>query len=491
MAPCALAVAQRALAVALLAAGAASWPIKRTINNVMACITRYDWPAGGQSDGLRRAAEWVDGLDPVHWPVFWLRNNGAWLQTDWNVAVDIPLWQNKAGCNGQSDGWDNGVPLQQMDDWSSYQRLMLSQDPYIWPGGHRLRNILGQGGACLTYSTSRFLKQEQLFFNLDLLAFPVQLNASAPAAITNVTLFYGSEGPVYVAPANASAPLNSLTLLLPATEPGVAWQLFVNGAAEPVSFVTGLANVSIGAPVDELLLVNQTWADAASGTAFALRSVAPEAGLAVPRAHYAAADWAADAAAAGNASTAEPFAANYTAGTTALARHLGAGVPRAPVATHAVALPAGMSGGFFFPNGQDAGAAKLYNTTPAGWAAQVAAAGLDWVVEQLPQALGSGGDGSDGYDAWAAALADAGVSVGFVPDSAYDRPFLAPEIAFYGAALPDYFLPLFRDVSLAGQRFRAYPNALGQSIGADNAGYVQYWVSPRAAWSCRARARRP
>ena len=43
-------------------------------------------------------------------------------------------------------------------------------------------------------------------------------------------------------------------------------------------------------------------------------------------------------------------------------------------------------------------------------------------------------------------------------------------------------LPQTRDVGLAVARFAAYPNMRGVSIGADNAGYVQYWNW----WGCRA-----
>ena len=317
--------------------------------------------------------------------------------------LNIPLWPNKQGCNGQSDGWYSGIPFEQYaDGFSDYHRLSLDIDPVIFPGGIRIRNLLGQGGACMTWSTSRAIKIEQLFFNVsgkrftasgssvlipspapprqfDLLSFPIVLNASSPGAITSVALSYG-DVPVYSFD-NTSVPLNSLTLFLPPSEAWAPWTLTVNGAAGS-PFTTGLRNVTVGRPRDELLLVNETWTTSA-GLALTLRSRSIADGLAVCSTFYAANQWDADAAAAMNDSTVEPFAANYTPGAKAgLARHVNAGVPRAPVGVHGIALPAGMSGGWFFPNGQDGGAYRLYNTTPAAWATALGRAGLDFVAEQ-------------------------------------------------------------------------------------------------------------
>ena len=46
---------------------AAGWPIKRTLNDVMACLTAYDEPQGFQTDGLRHPVEWIDGPDARTW----------------------------------------------------------------------------------------------------------------------------------------------------------------------------------------------------------------------------------------------------------------------------------------------------------------------------------------------------------------------------------------------------------------------------------------
>jgi hypothetical protein len=120
---------------------------------------------------------------------------------------------------------------------------------------------------------------------------------------------------------------------------------------------------------------------------------------------------------------------------------------------------------------------RLYNATPGEWAATLAGPGFDFVAEQTSWFLDQQSNADGMWDEWAASLADVGVGFGLVPDSQDlpDRPFLAPELALYAATLPDFAGPMLRDVGMLAQRFAAFPNARGFSIGADNAGYVQYW----------------
>ena len=462
-----------ALAAVLLTASA--WPTKRTVTDALMCLVRYDQPQGFQANGLRTVAKWTDGADPVHWPLIQLRNNLWFNLGDPGSSVSFTLFAEKRGCVGDSAGVWGGVPMEQHDDWEAYYRLPLSSDPYFFPGTHRIRNILGQGGIFITHTTDRTVKSEQLFFNTELFVFAVMLSSSAPLSILNVTLSYGGES-IYALSSNGSAGFSSLTLQLPASEAWVPYVLSVNGGL-PIAFHTGLVNVTVPNPEDVLILTNTTWEDE-GGVTFALRSVAPEHGLDVSSVFYAASAWDADVRDAGNASIPEPFASNYSSRPAyGLTRHLNAGVPRAPIAAHAIALPAGMSGGFYFPNGQDSGAAKLYNETPTAWAALLAGVGFDFVAEQTQWLLEERDNAGGAWDAWATAMADAGVGFGLVPDSQDnpDRPFMAPEIAFYSATLPDFRGPLVRDVSLLARRFAAFPHFHGMSLGADNAGYVQYW----------------
>ena len=50
-----------------------------------------------------------------------------------------------------------------------------------------------------------------------------------------------------------------------------------------------------------------------------------------------------------------------------------------------------------------------------------------------------------------------------------------PNQSFYSANLPDFHRPKYRDAQLLAQRFALFPNFLGLTMGADNAGYTWYW----------------
>ena len=50
-----------------------------------------------------------------------------------------------------------------------------------------------------------------------------------------------------------------------------------------------------------------------------------------------------------------------------------------------------------------------------------------------------------------------------------------PNLMYYAAVLPDFWLPKVRDAQLVAQRVKRYANFAGLTMGADNAGYVPYW----------------
>lgn len=478
----------------LLARRGEAWPEQRTFNEIRMCLTRWDAPKGNQNDGLREQATWVDGVDPVHWPRFTIRNN-EWFKLgqptptpgpdNWHpvqhefMDLQIPLWPTSSACNGAGNGPPtmNGIPFWQRNDWTTHRRRMLDVDPFVFPGNIRLRNILGQGGSCMTLSASRYISTEQLFFNIDVMSFPVVLNASKPNSISSVEVVYMNETVYELHEHNVTLPVNSLTLQLPASLAGINgsdWTMKVNGGA-PVHFNTGLTSLTktIPRPVDQLMLVNESFT--VSGITFQLRSLSPADGLAAPYEHYAAKQWEEVRASIYNSSTVEPFAANYSSGPTRrLRRHLNAGVPRAPVGVHGISMPAGMSGAWFFHNGQDNGFNEMYNTTAKEWAAMLEGT-FDFVAEQTTNALDESHNPGGVWDQWAQELADHGVGIGIMPNTEYQRPLIAPEIALYGATIPEYAQPQARDVARILARFSAYPNMKGMSMGADNAGYVQYW----------------
>ena len=160
----------------------------------------------------------------------------------------------------------------------------------------------------------------------------------------------------------------------------------------------------------------------------------------------------------------KPF--TYAAQAGSFTRHVGVDVPRSPEMVYATSLHAGMSGGFKFVSEQGPG----FKGSVDDYARFLADMGYDATFEATNN--GVIGDPSDpnGYEHWMAAMAAHGLKAGINNVSLGD-----PNQAFYSANLPDFHRPKYRDAQLVAQRFSRFPNFLGMTMGADNAGYTWYW----------------
>ena len=159
-----------------------------------------------------------------------------------------------------------------------------------------------------------------------------------------------------------------------------------------------------------------------------------------------------------------PF--TYAAQTGSFTKHVGVDVPRSPITVYATSLHAGMSGGFKFVSEQGPG----FKGSVDDYARFLSDMGYDATFEASNN--GIIGDPSDpnGYEHWMAAMAAHGLKAGINNVSLGD-----PNQAFYSANLPDFHRPKYRDAQLLAQRFSRFPNFLGVTTGADNAGYTWYW----------------
>ena len=151
---------------------------------------------------------------------------------------------------------------------------------------------------------------------------------------------------------------------------------------------------------------------------------------------------------------------------TSFTQHVGVDVPRSPEFVYATSLHAGMSGGFKFWSEQGPG-------FPGGvddYARFLADMGYDATYEDSRNAVLGRPQDADSYEHWMAAMAAHGLKAGLNDISLGD-----PNQAFYGANLPDWHRPKYRDAQLLAQRFARFPNFLGMTMGADNADYIWYW----------------
>ena len=420
------------LAVALLSAVAACAQDAGPFVGELSLV-RYDMPIG-RSDGFaptRQLAVRVDGADAVDWPDFTL--NGK------------PLWRDKAEAK---------VELSLRRGAEAASHFQMTTDDVIQPGGHWLRAMEWRQRSTHLYTADRTARCANTATasagRYELWTFPVRIQGEGGPVVKNVELRY--DGAVVF---RKDGPWRTLTLLLPASEPGKKYELMVGGRG-PVKFEAGLQPVKLGDPRERRIQIEAQ-----------LPGEGPKilvTDLSRPDFFPNQKEWDADVAA-----LAKPlpgaFAFERGQG---MARYLGVEVPRSPFTIYAAALPHGMSGGFY-KKGMKADE----------YAAFVAETGYDTIFDPA-NALPEPGD-AESLEVRAAALARRGVRLGLQYDNNWTRPSLQhPNLALFAHTLPEWHAPLYRSLSLAAQRFARLPNFAGIDIGAENAGHVSswYWAPP-------------
>lgn len=420
------------LAVALLSAVAACAQDAGPFVGELSLV-RYDMPIG-RSDGFaptRQLAVRVDGADAVDWPDFTL--NGK------------PLWRDKAEAK---------VELSLRRGAEAASHFQMTTDDVIQPGGHWLRAIEWRQRSTHLYTGDRTARCANTATasagRYELWTFPVRIQGEGGPAVKNVELRYG--GAVVF---KKDGPWRTLTLLLPANEPGKQYELTVGGRG-PVKFDAGLQPVKLGDPRERRIQIEAQ-----------LPGEGPKilvTDLSRPDFFPNQKEWDADVAA-----LAKPLPAAFAFERgQGMAGYLGVEVPRSPFTIYAAALPHGMSGGFY-KKGMKADE----------YAAFVAETGYDTIFDPA-NALPEPGD-AESLEVRAAALARRGVRLGLQYDNNWTRPSLQhPNLALFAHTLPEWHAPLYRSLSLAAQRFARLPNFAGIDIGAENAGHVSswYWAPP-------------
>ena len=403
-------------------------------------LVRYDLPRG-LSNGFaptRQLATRRAGPDAVEWPDFTL--NGQ------------PLWRS---------GAEESVELRLRQGAEAASLFQAATDDVVQPGGHWLRPMVGSAKRRHVYTADNTARtapsSPESGGRYELWTFPFVIKSEGAPAVKNVVVKYA--GRVVF---QKSGPWRSLTLLLPASEPGKKYEITVAGRPA-LLFVAGLLAVKLGTPQERVIPLNATLAGEGPKITVAslTRAAAP-----FPNQR----EWDAEVAA-----LAAPLPANVAfPRAVGIARWMGLEVPRSPFTIYAAALPHGMSGGFF-----------KKGTKPEEYAAAVADAGFDAIfdaADALPEPTAP-----ESIERRAAALGELGVKLGLQYDDAWRRPSLQhPSLPFLAHTLPEWHAPLYRSLSLAAQRFARLPNFLGFNIGADNAGYANYRPaappSPERPW---------
>ena len=402
-------------------------------------LVRYDLPRG-LSDGFaptRQPARRKEGPDAVDWPSMTL--NGQ------------PIW------TAQSEA---SVPLKLRKGAEAASLFRLPGDEVIEPGGHWLRFMEWPRGRSHIYTADRTARTANTTAlaggRYELWVFPIVVKGEGGPVVKNVELKL--DGKVIF---HKPGPLRSLTVLLPANEPGHQYEMTVDGRG-PVKFDAGLLPVKLGDPQERAFPLNV--ALPGDGPKIAVQNLARPEEFPNPK------EWAADVAALAQPL---PVAGKFARGE-GLQRYLGVEVPRSPFMLYAAALPRGLSGGFFRKGDQ-----------PDQYAAFLAEAGYDTVFEAVSALPAPGA--AESLERRAAALAARGVRLGLQYDQNWNRPALQhPNVAFLAHTLPEWHAPLYRSVSLTAQRFARLPNFSGLQIGAGDAGYASVLPSappiPDRAW---------
>ncbi len=392
-------------------------------------LVRYDMPIG-LSDGYaptRQLAVAKADEDAVDWPDFTLN--------------DAPIFRGKS---------EEKIELKSRSGAEAKPLFQARGDDVIQPGNHWFRALEWRLGRrhiytadktarCANTSGSRSGKYE-------LWTFPISIKGEGGPVVKNVELSCGGKT-VY----RKLGPWRSLTLLLPASEPGKPFELRVAGRPT-VTFQTGLMPVKLGDPRERVFPVNAVLAG--DGPRITISNLARPERFPNPK------EWAADVAALGRPLFESPTAEQSSS---SLSRHLGVDVPHSPLTIYAAALPHGMSGGFF-----------KKGTKADDYAELAAETGYDAIFDPA-SVLAEPGD-SESFEQRAAEFARRGVQLGLQYDNNWTRPALQhPNVAFFAHTLPEWHAPLYRSLSLAAQRFASVPNFAGIQIGADCAGYAPFW----------------
>ena len=389
-------------------------------------LVRWDMPFGFRDyrNATRQDAQRHSGPDAVDWPV---------------LRLSSPLGTKTVFADGPTES----VVLPEKHLPISRSVFQQADDPVITPGGHWLRpSVLALWGRRDVYTTDPTARGGNQY---ELWAFPIKI--SGP--IQTVSLQSGGKT-LYT----RTEALHSLTLLLPQNAPGQPYQLTVNGHG-PVALNVGLQPIRPGDPTNTPIKI-QASLPGEGGTITV-------ASLARPETFPNPTEWNEDFQALGQA-VPPPFSQVRRAGS--FTRHVGVDVPRSPEMIYGTSLHAGMSGGFKYYSEQGPG----FQGTPDEYAQFLAASGFDATFEDSrSEALGNPND-PNSYERWLTAMAAHGLKAGINDISLGD-----PSQSFYSANLPDFHRPKYRDAQLLAQRFALFPNFLGMTMGADNAGYTWYW----------------
>lgn len=411
-------------------------------------LERFDMPVGlvagsNTNAKTRQLAARVDGPDAVDWPVITLT-----IPQPGGPAKTVQPFSG--GAEYKTEIW-----LQQSPN--NMPNLRQPYDNVLNPGNHWVRGLYWRWGQTYMYTTDPTARTWG--WDHSLWVFPVKIAGSTAGSVKHVVL--KSEGTeIYN---SGTKTFNSLTLLLPQNEKGKPYELWVDGRG-PVTFDAGLKDIEPGNPKDEPIAIDMQLPG--SGPAITVKS------LDKPETFPNQAKWNDDIAA---LSAAKPTTPSYTPASSSLQSRVGIEVPRSPVGVNFVYLPHGMSAGGFFHSEHPGNAASYQSIgTPADYAAYVADTGYDRVFEFAN--FSANPPESNNHDKVAKELADRGVQFGLIPMT--DLNFFdlrSQNLPFYTAYLPDYHQPLYRILQLGLQRLGIYPNLAGVSLGADNAGYAQYW----------------
>ena len=427
-----------ALAAALLHGRAGAEEKKGAYTGLLSLV-RYEMPIG-LSDGFaptRQLAERRAGEDAIDWPDFTL--NGA------------PLFQDRA---------EERVPLKLRSGTEAASPFQLRSDDVVQPGNHWLRAMNWRGGRRHIYTADRAARTaastETMSGRYELWTFPLHISGEGGPGVKNIELRAGANT-IY----KKDGPWRSLTLLLPASEPGRPYELIVDGRA-PLKVEIGLLPTKAGAPRDRLISFDASVPG--DGPKVRVQTLSRAEIFPNPK------EWAADVAALQQPAS-KPLKFDRPPG---MARYLGVEVPRSPLLIYAAQLPGGQSGGFFKPGDSE-----------ETYAAHVAKLGFDAVFDQANSLPEAGQPGS--FETRAAALARHGVKLGLEYDNNSARPSLqSPALPLLAHTLPEWHAPLYRSLSLAAERFARLPNFLGLCVGANSSGYAGDWQtappSPDRPW---------
>lgn len=397
-------------------------------------LVRYDMPRGlsdGYAPTRQLARRTTDRAEAVDWPDFTL--NGK------------PLFRK---------GAQEEVTLKLRNRADASSPFQLAGDDLIEPGGHWLRAIEWQEGRRHLYTADRTARTGNAgsanAARYELWTFPVKINAGGPPIVKNIVLRVGG-----VTVYKRGGPWRSLTLLLPANQPGKQYELMVDGRP-PVRFDVGLMRAKLGSPREQLFAVNATLPGTPAITVKALSR---------PEQFPNPGEWAKDLTA-----LKQPIRAGGAPQPLDIGprQRLGIDAARSPMSVYAMALPHGMSGGFIGKGG------RAYKGTEKEYAAHVAELGFDIVFDQVNAISAAAESGS--FENRAAAFAEKGLKLGLQYDNNWTRPSLQhPNLPLFAHALPDWHAPLYRSLSLTAQRFSRLKNFAGISIGGGSAGYVSHW----------------